>query len=445
MRRSVRIGSGAGFAGDRLQPAADLAEHGELDDLVLECLAERTIALSQAARRADPMRGYDQRLEQRFRTLLPIAARQDLRIITNMGAANPLAAGARTAGLLGELGLESRRVAVVTGDDVLSQIDYDAPAFEDGRPLGRHGEIVSANAYLGADAILQALETKADIVITGRVADPSLFVAPLVDRLGWDLCDWERIAAATLVGHLLECAGQVSGGYFADPGYKEIPDLANLGFPFADVSALGAATLGKWSGSGGRISVETVREQLLYEITDPSAYTTPDAVLDIRDVRLQSVAPDRVTVTGAHGRRRPENLKVSVGYLAGWRAEGEISYFGPHAEARARLAGRIVLTRLKDATLKLRAEILSGFTSTLSDVDDSERVPHCRLRIAALGETAQEADAVCQEVEGLYTNGPAGGAGVRVHAEDVIGIVSTLIPRDAVVPQVAMMETAHAS
>jgi hypothetical protein len=441
----ARIGSGAGFAGDRVQPAADLAEHGELDDLVLECLAERTIALGQAARRADPTRGCDPRLEERFRVLLPIAARSDVRIVTNMGAANPMAAGVRTAELLSELGLGSRRVAVVSGDDVLDRIDRSAPALEDGRPLHDHGEIVSANAYLGADAVLPALAMSADIVITGRVADPSLFVAPLVDRLGWDLCNSDQVAAATLVGHLLECAGQVSGGYFADPGYKPVPDLADLGFPFADVSAGGTATLGKWSGSGGCISVETVREQLLYEITDPAAYATPDTVLDLREVRLRATAPDRDMVAGARGRGRPESLKVSVGYLAGWRAEAEISYFGANAERRARLAGEIVLARVDSAKLRLRAEILNGLSSTVMGVDDGEKVPHCRLRVAALGETAHEADAVCHEVEALYTNGPAGGAGVRGRAEEVIGIVSTLLPRDAVTPQVAMMEMSHAS
>src|SRR5687768_14635259 len=274
----VRIGAGAGFAGDRLEPAVELAHRAGLADIVLECLAERTIALGQQRRLTDPDAGYDPRLVARFERLLPVALARGVRVITNMGAANPLMAGRVTRDLLVRHG-STARVGVVTGDDVLDRLDLDAPALENGRPLRAHGEVVAANAYLGADAVLPALEAGAQVVVTGRVADPSLFLGPLAQRLGRDPADPAFAAAGTLVGHLLECAGQLTGGYFADPGVKDVPGLADLGFPYADVAADGTAEYGKLPGTGGRLDRATVREQLLYEITDPTGYHTPDVVL----------------------------------------------------------------------------------------------------------------------------------------------------------------------
>ncbi|WP_435120362.1 acyclic terpene utilization AtuA family protein [Amycolatopsis thermoflava] len=421
----VRIGGGAGFAGDRFEPAEALARDGELDDLVLECLAERTIALGQQRRLADPSAGYDPRLVARFERLLPLCAARGVRVITNMGAANPLAAGRVTADLAGRLGL-GLTVAVVTGDDVLDRIDPSAPALETGRPLAAHGELVSANAYLGAEQIMPALETGAHVVLSGRVADPSLFTAPLAQRLGWDLRDASAMAAGTVAGHLLECAGQLTGGYFADPGRKDVPGLAELGFPYADVTADGDVEVSKLPGTGGLVSRATVREQLLYEVTDPTAYLTPDVTLDLREVTVAETGPDRVAVRGAVGRARPEKFKVSVGYRAGWRAEAGISYAGPGARARAELAGEVVLRRL--AGTRVRADVLGA-----------EGSPECRLRIAASAADRAAAEVVCHEVEALYTNGPAGGGGVRTAVTEVIGIVSTLIDRDRVEPAVTVI------
>jgi hypothetical protein len=420
--RTTRIGSGAGFSGDRIEPAEDLLRRGLLADLVLECLGERTVALAQQRRLADPSLGYEKRLTARFSRLLPLAIPRGVRIVTNMGAANPLAAGRVTRELLDAQGLGGK-VAVVTGDDVLADIDLDAPAWETGRPLRDHGEIVSANAYLGAEALLPALD--ADVVVTGRVADPSLFLAPLAQRLGWDLDDLPRVAAGTLVGHLLECAGQLTGGYFADPGYQDVPGLADLGFPYADVAADGTAALGKLAGTGGLLSRATVREQLLYEITDPAAYLTPDVVLDIRGVTVT----EDLRVSGAIGRARPESLKVSVGYRAGSKVEAEISYVGPNAAARAALAADIVTTRLTG--VPQRTEVLGGPAD-------------CRLRVAAISHDHAELDRIGDEVESLYTNGPAGGGGVRVHVTEVIGIVSTVIAREAVRPGVTFLEAPDA-
>ncbi|MCT2582118.1 acyclic terpene utilization AtuA family protein [Actinophytocola gossypii] len=421
--RTTRIGSGAGFSGDRIEPAEDLLRRAGLADLVLECLGERTVAQAQQRRLADPSLGYERRLPARFTRLLPLAAAHGVRVITNMGAANPLAAGRVTVSIMDSLGLRGR-VAVVTGDDVLPVLDLDAPAWETGRPLREHGEIVSANAYLGADALLPALA--ADVVLTGRVADPSLFLAPLADRLGWDLADVPLAAAGTLVGHLLECAGQLTGGYFADPGFQDVPDLAELGFPYADVAADGTAAFGKLPGTGGLLSRATVREQLLYEITDPAAYLTPDVTLDVRGVRVT----DDVRVSGARGAARPDTLKVSVGYRAGSKVEAEISYVGPNAAARGALAADIVARRL--AGMPVRAEVLGGETD-------------CRLRVAAIGHDGSLLDRVADEVESLYTNGPAGGGGFRAHVTEVIGIASTTIPRAATHPEVTFLEAPDAA
>jgi len=435
--RNARIGSGAGFAGDRLEPAVDLARRGDLHDLVLECLAERTIALGQQRRLADPDAGYDPLLVARFERLLPVAVERGVRVVSNMGAANPLAAGRVTRGLLDAMG-STAAVAIVTGDDVLDVLDLDAPALEDGQPLRDHGKIVSANAYLGADALRPALETPAAVVLSGRVADPSLFLAPLAQRLGWDPDDNAITAAGTLVGHLLECAGQLTGGYFADPGVKDVPGLADLGFPFADVAADGNAVYGKLPGTGGVLNRATVREQLLYEVTDPAGYRTPDVVLDMRGVTVAEIGANRVQVTGAVGRARPDELKVSVGYRAGRKVEAEISYAGPNADRRAALAAEVVAARLRGLPVTPRIEVLG--VAPLGAAETAE----CRLRVAALSDDHNVLDVVGHEVEALYTNGPAGGGGVRVHGTDVVGILSTLVPRAAVRPAVTILEAAGA-
>ncbi|WP_163021476.1 acyclic terpene utilization AtuA family protein, partial [Pseudomonas viridiflava] len=302
--KTLRIGSGAGYSGDRIEPAVELAEHGELDYLIFECLAERTIALAQQARLSDPDAGYDPLLSERMRRVLPFVGRtagsRRLRVITNMGAANPLAAAREVRRIAAELGLSGLKVAALTGDDVLAALQTDAfRLLDNGMTLASLGDrLISANAYLGAEGIVQALEADADVVITGRVADPSLFLAPQMFEFGWSADDWTLLGRGTLVGHLLECAGQISGGYFADPGFKDVPDLARLGFPLAEVNAAGQATITKVEGSGGRIDTATCTEQLIYEVHDPAAYLTPDVRADFSGVSFHKDAEIRVRVAG---------------------------------------------------------------------------------------------------------------------------------------------------
>jgi hypothetical protein len=437
----LRIGCGAGFAGDRLDAALALAEHGALDYLVLECLAERTIALAQLRRRKDPGSGYDPRLNRRIEQLLPILKRRGTRLVSNMGAANPLAAADVIATIAEGLGV-ALKVAVVTGDDVLDVLTGDERTLENGTPLAQYAPLVSANAYLGSAALVPALATGADVVITGRVADPSLFLAPMLHHYGWAQDDYERLARGTCVGHLLECAGQICGGYFADPGRKDVSNMAWLGFPFADIDANGDATIAKVTGTGGRIDLATAKEQLLYEVTDPHGYLTPDVVADFSTVELRETGPDRVAVSGARGRRRPNQLKVSVGYLAGYVGEGEIGYAGTNALARARLAADIVRERLNGQFDEIRVDLIGSTSLNGRSFFALENPYEVRVRVAARAATAERAALVGEEVEALYTNGPAGGGGTRKYVYEQIGIVSTLIERDRVHTGVTVRQSA---
>lgn len=443
--KSYRIGAGAGYAGDRIDPAQALAERGELDALVFECLAERTIALAQLRRRRDPAQGYDPLLPARLRAVLPACVRQGITLISNMGAAHPEAAGAVVLAVARELGLPRLRVAVVTGDDVLDWVrTNDVPLIDSPLRAADLGErLVSANAYLGADALLPALAQQADVVITGRVADPALFLAPLMHAFGWRADDWPRLGQGVLVGHLLECAAQVSGGYLADPGRLDVPALHDVGFPLAEVQADGTAVITKLAGTGGRVDRLSCTAQLLYEIEDPAAYLQPDVVADFSQVRLHEVGPDRVQVHGAGGRERPAQLKATLGYRDGWIGEGQISYAGPGAPERAALALQVLeyrLQRLGLGALEHRAERI-GIDAMHGPHLGGDRIPYeVRLRLAVRCATQAQAEQVGQEVEALYLNGPAGGGGVTQSVREVIAAASALVPRHAARPAVQVLE-----
>jgi hypothetical protein len=433
--KTVRIGCGAGYSGDRIEPAIELAAKGSLQYLVFECLAERTIALAQKARLANPDAGFDPLLEERMEAVLPLCVRGGVRIISNMGAANPQAAIARTQAIARRLGLSGLRIAAVTGDDVLAQMrsgEIPIESLEGGLPAPQTW--VSANAYLGVSQLLKALDDRADIILTGRVADPALFLAPLIHEFGWALDDYDILGQGTVVGHLLECAGQLSGGYFADPGYKDVPGLAHLGFPIAEVSANGTTVFSKVDGSGGLLSRATCIEQLLYEIQDPAAYFTPDVTADFSHVLIEEIGPDRVRVTGGRGRPRPNTLKVSLGYHDGFIGEGQISYAGPNALRRAELSRDILAERLAGTGIsELRFDLMGLSSIHGPRLSADAPVPYeVRLRAAGRASSQQSAARVPREVEALYTNGPAGGGGASGSTKEVIAIHSALIPRDAI-------------
>ncbi|SAL06539.1 ABC transporter substrate-binding protein [Caballeronia calidae] len=447
MKDIIRIGTGAGYSGDRIEPAVELAEHGALDYLVFECLAERTIAIAQQARRNDPDAGYDPLLEARMRAVLPVAAKNSVRIISNMGAANARAAALKTAKIARELGLHGLKIAAVTGDDVLDTVLRSNLRFEEtGDEVSAYADrIVSANAYLGAAPIVAALAAGADIVLTGRVADPSLFTAPLIHAFGWRMDDWNTLGQATVVGHLLECAGQVTGGYFADPGRKNVDDLARLGFPIGEVSADGAVVVTKVPHAGGCVTEATCKEQLLYEIHDPARYFQPDVVADFTQVRIAQQAKDRVRVTGGCGHARTATLKTSVAYVEGYIGEGQISYGGPGAVARARLALDIVRDRLAITgvdTSELRFDLI-GVNALYGDALAARHDEPFEVRVRVAGRTSdpKEAARIGNEVETLYTNGPAGGGGVTKATREVIAVQSVLLEREHVNPVFEFVES----
>src|SRR6185437_9985039 len=345
-----RIVTGAGFSSDRLDPAVDLVERGKLDAVVLECLGERTVAFAHRDRMADPKRGYNAHLDRRMRALLPACHNAGTVMITNMGAANPRAAAERALAIARELGLKGLKIACIEGDDVSALVPRNQPFMDEPGTLADVDmPVVGMNAYLGADAITPALEAEAAVIIGGRLADPSMFLAPLAYRFGWGAADMPRMGAGTLVGHLLECGMQVTGGYFADPGVKEVANLAECGYPIAEVQDDGSAIITKLTGTGGCVNTQTVKEQLLYEVHDPARYLTPDVIADFSRVDIAAVGEDRGKVSNAGGGKRPDALKVTVGFDGGFQGEAGVSYAGPAAQERGRLAAEIVTERMARA------------------------------------------------------------------------------------------------
>jgi hypothetical protein len=305
-------------------------------------------------------------------------------------------------------------------------------------------KLLSANAYLGAGPMADALNAGADVVITGRASDPALFLAPMIHAFGWAMDDWNVLGQGTVAGHLLECAGQITGGYFADPGYKDVPDLARLGFPIGEVEADGSLVITKVAGSGGAVTAQTCKEQLLYEVHDPTKYLQPDVVADFSHVSVEEIAPDRVRISGGRGTKWTDTLKVSVGYLDSFIGEGQISYAGPGALARGRLALDIVRERLRLAGVaasELRFELIGVDSMHGATVSARANEPYeVRVRVAGRTESLREALRVGNEVETLYTNGPAAGGGVTKSARDVVAVASVLLPRDLAKPSVRFVE-----
>ena len=441
-RSSIRIGTGAGFAGDRIEPAVTLAKQGNIDFIVFECLAERTIALAQLDKLSDPSRGFDPRLVERMEALLPVCRAKRIRIITNSGAANPISGARAIVETARRLGVHGLKVAAVSGDDVLYQLfSVDGEDSLRTRSLAAvKDRAISANAYLGADPIVRALEAGADIVITGRVADPSLFLAPLIHVFGWGADDWNLLGKGIFIGHMMECAGQLTGGYFADPPMKTVRGLADLGFPIAEVSADGEVIFSKVAGTGGLLNAATCKEQLLYEVHDPGNYITPDVVADFSGIEFSEIDANVIRAVGAKGTSRPPQLKVTVAYRDGFIGEGQISYFGSTALSRSRMALEIVAERLESINLPvtdLRCELIGVDAILRSAQPSAIQVPvETRVRVAGRAGNAADAARIGNEVEALYTNGPAGGGGATKNVREVIGVMSVFVPRELVMPTI---------
>ncbi|GAB3677111.1 acyclic terpene utilization AtuA family protein [Salinisphaera aquimarina] len=447
----LRIGTGSGWWGDRISPAALIAEKGDLDYLCFETMAEATVSTAQVrARRDADFGGYDTYLEDRFNAVLPHCIRRGTKIISNQGWVNPLAAARAIRKLLDAHGAGHWKVAAVTGSIIADRIaELAGPVMETGGTFASiDGEIVSAEAYLGAEPIVQALAAGADIVVTGRVADPALFLAPMIHEFGWSLDDADKLGQGSGIGHLMECGAQITGGYFVDPGYKDVPEPWNLGFPIAQIEPDGAAVISKVAGTGGVINRRTVLEQMFYEVHDPARYITPDVVVDFTGAQIESLGLNRMRVSGITGTPRTDTLKVSIGAQEGFIGEDMFFYAGPGAVNKARLAEKILRERFKIVDLQaedVRFDIVGvnavhGTMSPAPAVDPYE----VAVRVAARCRSRAEAAKVGREVDGMAVSG-LGSTGKRVPHQDrvreVIGIWSTLVDRQAVVPKVEFVET----
>jgi len=451
MSKTIRIGSGAAWWGDRVEPAALNAERGNLDYLCFETMAEATVSAAQVRARRDPdFPGYDTYLDDRMRAVLPACMRGNTRIVSNQGWINPTAAAKRIVELLQELGIKGVKVAAVGGSLITDRVlELTDTILENGEPThSLASTLISAEAYLGAEPIVEALRAGARIVVTGRVADPSIFMAPMMYEFGWDPLDHARVGAGTGIGHLLECGAQITGGYFSDPGFKEVPEPWNFAFPIAEVEANGDVVITKVEGTGGAVTLQTVKEQMLYEVHDPANYITPDVVVDFTTAQLEQVGPDRVRVTHISGKPRTPTLKVSIGCTEGFIGEDMFFYAGPGALRRSLLAKKILEERFKivklDA-LDMRIDFL-GINAIHGDAtpDNAPEPYEIAVRVAARTRTREEAAKIGREVDGMAVSGIA-HTGKRVpHQErtrEVIGVWSSLVPREQVPATIQYFES----
>jgi Acyclic terpene utilisation family protein AtuA len=444
----IRIGNGAGFWGDNLDAPRRLAEQGRLDYLTLEYLAELTLSILAHQKSRNPEAGFVSDFPIVLKSLIPVLAAQPrLKIVTNAGGMAPQACAREVGAILAQSGLGAIRVAAVSGDDLFPRIDelttvgeaftnFDtSAAFDDARP-----QLASANAYLGAGGIVAALSQGARIVVTGRVADASLTVGPAIHEFGWSWTDWNRLAAATVAGHLIECGAQVTGGMFS--GWQSTLSLENLGYPIAEISETGHFVITKPAGTGGLVSIDTVAEQLVYEIGDPAHYLTPDVDADFSQVRLEAVGPDQVAVTSARGNPAPASLKVSMAYRDGYMASGSLVVCGDDADRKARLCGELILSRLRAAGINLARTHIEclGTGDTLPGVwQRPESALEVVLRVSVHDPSREAVERFVREFSPLVGSGPPGVTGYtgpRPKPYPVFAYWPTTVARERVPPVV---------
>jgi hypothetical protein len=448
----VRIGNGCGFWGDNLDAPVRLAEAGQLQYLTLEYLAELTMSILALLRQRDPQAGYAHDFLDVLDRLGPVLVNQPaLKIVTNAGGMNPHACAARARDVLARHGLESRPVAVVSGDDLMPRLGELIAAghrlnhLDTGESIEDvRDRLVSANAYLGARPIADALKLGAAVVITGRVADASLTLGPLAHEFGWGWgpADVDRLAAGTVAGHLIECGAQLTGGLWVNAG--EATDLADVGYPVAEVAEDGTFRVTKPAGTGGVVNLETVAEQLLYEVADPAAYYTPDVVADFTAPALTQIAPDVVQVWGCRGAPATDTYKVSCAYRDGYTAAGTLLIPGPNAARKARLSGQIILDRLARIGLTYEASHVEalGAGDSLPGVLPPADPPEVVLRVAVRDPRRAAVERFTKEFAPLVTSGFAGTTGYttgRAQVREVFAYWPALIAKSAVQPSVEML------
>src|ERR687883_247290 len=454
MKERIRIASGQGFWGDMLDAPVRQVEGGPLDYLMLDYLAEVTMSIMQKQRARDPRTGYARDFVPLMREILPACVARDIRVTANAGGVNPPACAEAVADVARELGLAGRlRLGIVTGDDIMERLDdllargIELRNMDTGAPLATVRErIQSANAYLGAWPLVEALAHGAQVVITGRATDTGLTLAPLMHEFGWRADDWDRLAAGTIAGHIIECGAQCTGGN-CQFEWQTIPDLANVGYPIVEASPDGTFIVTKHEGTGGRVSVPTVKEQLVYEMGDPREYITPDCVADFTTIRLEDAGRDRVRVRGIGGRPATQFYKVSISYSAGFKAVGTLVYAWPDDYLKAQAADRILRGRLERLGLRFD-QILTEFVGANATHgrlagEPSPDLAEVQLRIGVRGEDRSAIERFTKEIAPLILTGPpavTGFAGGRPKVEEIVAYWPALIPKTEIEPRVEVIE-----
>jgi hypothetical protein len=451
MPATVRIGNGCGFWGDNLDAPLELVCRARLDYLTLEYLAELTMSILAVQRQKEPDAGFASDFLHVLERLTPqLLAQPNLKIVTNAGGMNPAACAAKARAILENNHLETRKIGVVAGDDLLPHLDELVAAghaftnLDTGEPLSNiRDRIVSANAYLGSQPIAEALRLGASIVITGRVADAALTVGPVAFEHGWKWDGWDLLAGATVAGHLIECGAQVTGGLWCN--WKEAPDLANVGYPIAAVDVDGTCRITKPAGTGGAVNVETVSEQLLYEVGDPAAYLTPDVVADFTSVRLADRGGDVVEITNPKGRPATDSYKVSIAYRDGFAAAGTLIIAGPNSSDKARRAGSMIIDRLKRAGIALahsNIETLGSGDCVPGVVTTNCNPAEVVLRVAVRDLRRSAVERFTKEFAPLVTSGPPGVTGYttgRPPVREVFAYWPALVKKSAVTANVRLV------
>lgn len=448
-RKTLRIGAGQGFYGDSPFPALEIAQRGDVQYIAFDALAELTLAILQKDRQKDPSLGYTRDLPVFLRMLLPVCREKGIKLITNAGGIHPEGAMEKVLSVGKQMGMTGLRVGMVTGDDIhprLAELRAKGIALanvDTGEPFDQiKDRVLFACAYVGAEPIVEALRRGADVVVTGRVNDAAVWLAPMIHELGWRMDDFDRLAAGTLLGHLLECSAQCTGGNWSGDWWN-IPGMERMGYPIAEVSEDGSAILTKAPGTGGRVSFDTVKEQLLYEVHDPRRYLSPDVVADFTSAIIEDIGPDRVSIRGTRGAAPPPTLKSIIGYQNGWMGQGVMGYAWPDALLKARKADQIIRKQLAMVGVKAE-EILTEYIGWNaihgpSVPDPKEELSEVYMRIAIRTATREEAERLWRFIPYLGLNGPpfiGGGGGVSTRARELLGTWPTLVPREEVLPNV---------
>jgi hypothetical protein len=443
----IRIANGQGFWGDWLEAPVRLIEEGPIDYLALDYLAEVTMSILQKQKLGDPNLGYARDFPPLIGRIAKRMRERGVTVIANAGGVNPIACAREVVRLAPGL-----KVAVVLGDDVYSRLDefiekgYEMRDMDTGEPIAAIRErILSANAYIGAFPLAEALATGADVVIAGRSTDTALALAPMIHRFGWTADEYDKLAAGTIAGHIIECGAQCTGGN-CQVDWQSIPDMANIGYPIVEAEPDGSFVVTKHRSAGGRVSMDSVKEQLLYELGDPQRYITPDCVADFTSVGLSSAGPDRVRVSGIRGGPRPPSLKLSISYANGWKAIGTLVYSWPQALEKARAADAIVRTRLENLGLhfeEVYTEVFGVNACHGPAAPPNPDPPEVQLRIGVRGQDKKALDRFTRELIPLVLNGPPGATGFgegRPAVREIVAYWSALVPREEIATTVEVAE-----